>query len=55
MEQRSQENADSTSFFENNPWLGILAQRGAEPGSDFTASSMPSASKAMSVIESELT
>ena len=44
------------SFFEGNPWLDILAQRGTEPEPDFVASSMLSsltAREAMPIIETE--
>ena len=44
------------SFFKGNPWLDILAQRGAEPEPDFVASSMSSsltAREATPTIETE--
>jgi len=43
MARRSGENTGLPSFFQNNPWLGILAQRGAEPTPDFVASRASSA------------
>jgi len=44
------------SFFQDNPWLDILAQRGEEPTPDFVASEAPSApavSRVTPVIEPE--
>ena len=34
---RSGEESGLPSFFQDNPWLVILAQRGAEPAPDFVA------------------
>ena len=56
MARRGEENAGLPSFFQDNPWLNILAQRGAEPTPDFVASEAPSASaveEAAPVIEPE--
>jgi len=44
MARRGEKNASLPSFFQDNPWLNILAQRGAEPTPDFVASEAPSAS-----------
>ena len=44
MARRGEENASLPSFFQDNPWLDILAQRGAEPSPDLVASETPSAS-----------
>ena len=58
MTQRSKENGGLPSFFQDNPWLDILAQRGAQPAPDFVASEAPSApvvSGATPVIEPEPT
>jgi len=54
--QRGGENTGLPSFFQDNPWLDILAQRGAEPMPDFVVSEAPSApavSRAKPVIEPE--
>ena len=56
MARRGEENAGLPSFFQDNPWLDILAQRGAEPAPDFVASeapSTPAVSRATPVIEPE--
>ena len=56
MTRRGEENTGLPSFFQDNPWLDILAQRGAEPTPDFVASGAPSApavSGATSVTEPE--
>ena len=56
MARRGEENAGLPSFFQDNPWLNILAQRGAEPTPDFVASEAPFAtavSGATPVIELE--
>ena len=54
MARRGEENPALPSFFQDNPWLDILARRGAEPSPDFTvseASSAPTVSEATPVIE----
>ena len=38
MVRRGEENADLPGFFQDNPWLDILAQGRAEPMPDFMAS-----------------
>ena len=56
MARRNREGSSLPSFFQDNPWLDILAQRGVEPSPDFTASEMPSAptvNRAKPAIESE--
>ena len=54
MARRGQEKVGLPSFFQDNPWLDTLAQRGAEPTPDFVASEAPFApavSKATLVFE----
>jgi len=54
MARRGEENVGLPSFFQDNPWLDILAQRGAEPAPDFVASeafSAPTVDEAKPVIE----
>ena len=56
MTGRGEENAGLPSFFQDNPWLDVLAQRGAEPTPDFAApraSPAPAVSRATPVIEPE--
>ena len=56
MARRGEESSALPSFFQNNPWLDILAQRGAEPTRDFVApraSSAPVVKRATPVIEPE--
>ena len=56
MTRRGEERPSLPSFFQDNPWLDILAQRGAEPTPDLVtswASSAPAASRATPVIEPE--
>ena len=56
MAQRDGRTPELPSFFEGNPWLDILAQRGAEPEPDFAASSIPSSPTAREttpIIETE--
>ena len=56
MAQTSGEKLGLPSFFQDNPWLDILAQRGAEPTPDFVASEAsfaPAVSRAKPVIEPE--
>ena len=56
MTQKGGEAPGLPSFFKENPWLDILAQRGAEPEPDFVSSSMPSsltAREAAPIIETE--
>ena len=43
MARRSEEESGLPSFFQDNPWLDILAQRGVGPSPNFTASEMSSA------------
>ena len=43
MARRSEEESGLPSFFQDNPWLDILAQRGVKPSLNFTASEMSSA------------
>ena len=57
MARRGEEEPSLPSFFQDNPWLDILAQRGAELTPDFVASeasSAPAVSRATPVIEPEL-
>ena len=57
MTRRSEESSNLPSFFQDNPWLDILSQRGAEFSSDVMASQASSSltvSKAMPSIEPEL-
>jgi len=54
--QRSEGKPGLPSFFQDNPWLDILAQRGAEPTPGFVASrasSTPVVKRAAPVIEPE--
>ena len=56
MTRRSEESSGLPSFFQDNPWLDILAQRGVEPSPDFTASeasSAPTVKRAKPAIEPE--
>ena len=56
MARRSGEGSSLPSFFQDNPWLDILAQRGVEPSPDFVASQESSSltvGKAMPSIEPE--
>jgi len=56
MTGRSEENTGLPGFFRDNPWLGILAQREAEPTPNSMVSqafSSLTVSKAMPSIESE--
>ena len=56
MARRAGEETGLPSFFRDNPWLDILAQRGAEPSPDSVASeasSVPTTSKAMPSTEPE--
>ena len=56
MTRRGEENVGLPSFFQDNPWLDILAQRGAELTPDFVvsqASSAPAVNGAMPVIGPE--
>ena len=56
MTRRGEENTGLPSFFQGNPWLDVLAQRGVEPAPDFVASEAPFApvvSGATPVIEPE--
>ena len=56
MARRGEGSAGLPSFFQGNPWLDILAQRGMEPTPDFMASEAPSApavGEAAPVIEPE--
>ena len=56
MTRRSEKEPDLPSFFQDNPWLDILAQREAEPAPDFVASrasSAPVVKGATPVIEPE--
>ena len=56
MARRGEESAGLPSFFQDNPWLDILAQRGMEPSPDFVVSqmsSLPTVSKATPSIEPE--
>ena len=56
MGQRSEENPGLPSFFQDNPWLDILAQRGTELTPDFVASeasSAPAIDEATPIIEPE--
>lgn len=58
MARRGEENAGLPSFFQGNPWLDILAQRGVEPTPSFVASRVsftPAVSRAAPVIEPEPT
>ena len=54
MTRRGRESTVLPSFFEDNPWLDILAQRGVESEPDFVTSTMlsaPASSKDMYVFE----
>ena len=57
MARRGEENAGLPSFFQDNPWLDILAQRGVEPSPDYfvasQASSAPTVNRTTSPIELE--
>ena len=56
MARRSEENAGLPSFFQDNPWLDILARRGVEPLPNFVTSEMssaPTVNRAKTAIELE--
>ena len=56
MARRSEENAGLPSFFQDNPWLDILARRGVEPLPNFVTSEMssaPTVNRATPAIEPE--
>ena len=56
MARRAGEESGLPSFFQDNPWLDILAQRGVEPSPDFVvseASSVPTVSRTTPSIEPE--